>query len=759
MPTTTVNAPDGSKIKVRHPEGASRDEIIAYAQKQSSVVRKRYEVDGEQGTGETVARLGGGLAAEIGIGEGGRFAGAALGTAVLPGVGTAVGYITGGLASGAAGSIARQRIMDPDGEIRWGEVVADSLINLIPGSKAVKGGRTAARIGRSAAKGVGAGVAIGEGGLFVETALDEQRLPTLDEMYSRGLTAGLLGGGLGVSGETFDKAYRKFAGRSSSAIDKAYKAGDPDAKVIVDALDSNAKNYSKAKDSTYKEAWDGLRRKLSDELTEARNLQNQSAGGQYVNKKGMLEVVNDESDYYMQRRLAEATIQNRNKKISETIDLDADFLRSKSADLGIEQGRLSDSVDEFLYAQHAITYNREFGDGAAGISTDDASNIWKKFKKAGLDQELAPSIKMRRDSADDILDVLVEGGLVSPTLATSLRKKYPDYVPLNRVMSETDIEDQIISSMSGSGKYESFASGLRRAKGSEREVKNITQNIYENLAGAVRRAEVNKANLAFKRLLESNPENSVAKIRKPKVVGTGHRGEPLMETSGDNILTVFDTGQRYFLEFEDRNLAKVFKGKNRHELGAILRASYAHNRFIGGLLTRWNPGFLVPNLVRDRIEATVNNLSKMKSTQAIQTLNPVNDMITIERNLRKIPAKNAKEKELDALYSQFREAGGSTGGLGLSTVKHIEDEIASMAANLRNPTNRLGKKANAVVNQINEVFEDATRFGTFRRAKASGMTDQQAALAARDSSFDPLLKGTEGDAMKALWMFSNPALQ
>jgi hypothetical protein len=367
---------------------------------------------------------------------------------------------------------------------------------------------------------------------------------------------------------------------------------------------------------------------------------------------------------------------------------------------------------------------------------------------------------MRSDSSRKILDVLVDGGLVSPTVATELRKKYPNYVPLNRIMGEADIEDQIIAPLtSGSTKYESKSTGLRRAKCSEREVRNITQNIYENLAGAVRRAEVNKANLAFKKLLESNDGQSIVTIRKPRIKGKGAGGVPIMEESPNNALTVFDTGQRYFLEFEDPSLAKVFKGVGKAELGMWLKGAYALNRFLGGLYTRWSPEFLAPNIVRDRTEATINNLSKMKASEALKTLNPVGDAVTIERNLRGIAGRNAKEVELDALYKRFKDSGGSSGGLGLSTVKHIEDEIGKMAKSLRKPPHQLATKANNIINGINEVFEDSTRFGTFRRGVASGMSDKQAALAARNSSFDPLLKGSEGDIMKALWLFSNPALQ
>lgn len=757
MPVSEVTAPNGTVLEVTHPEGATEDQILAYAKEQ-------YQPEEQQGIGESITRGGAGMASEIAVGEGGKIGGAALGTAFLgPGIGTLVGYTVGGLGSGAAGSIARQKLMHPDGEISWGEVVADSLINIIPAGKATKSGRFIYRAGREALKGAAMGGAIGEAGLVVEKAIEEQTLPSPDEFKQRGITASLVGAGFGMAGETFSRAYSKFAGMPSHKLTDAYKSGDPDAKIIVDGIERTAEDYSKSIRKVYGKEWDRLRENWSDELTRARELQTQSGGGQYVNKNGMLEVVSDETDYYMQRRLAEATIQNHNKQIAETIDLDGKFLQTKSKDLDIPIGDLSDSVDDYLYAKHALSYNKELGDEAAGISNEAAQSIINKFEKAGFHDQLAPSITMRSDSSRKILDVLVDGGLVAPTMATALRKKYPDYVPLNRIMDGVDIDEQLIAPLAaGSTKYEAKNTGLRIAKGSEREVKNITQNIYENLAGAVRRAEVNKANLAFRKLLDANPDHTIAKVRKPKKIGEIKMGDktlPLMEHAPDNAMTVFDLGQKFFVEFKDPSVARAFKGMNRENLNAPLRMSYGFNRFIGGLLTRWNPGFLAPNLVRDRVEATVNNLAKMDTLTALKTLNPVNDMNTIERNLRGTTPRNDKEIQLDALYNRFREAGGSSGGLGLSTVQHIEDEIAKMAKNLRTPPNQTAQKFTQVVNGINEVFEDATRFGTFRRGVESGMSDQQAALAARDSSFDPLLQGAKGDQMKALWMFSNPALQ
>lgn len=740
--------------------------------------------------GVNVGRTAGGFAADIAISESGRLAGATAGAALgsaVPVIGTAAGaatgYVIGGLSAGAAGSIARQKIMNPDGEVRIGELVADSLINLIPGSKAAKGAGFAARAGSAALRQGAVGAGIGAGSAVVESAVEDQTLPTMEELAERGLGGAALGAGLGVSGEVFSKAYSKFAGLPSRRLDEALKSGDPDAKIIVDGIEMRAQDYRKQVDAEWDDRFKTIQEKYSDENVRAAALQDFTIEGKKVNPNAPLKVGDDEQNYYVKRRLAEAKIQAKNQQIAEVNQLDNDQIVEFAKRAGREPGEVSSMVDNYLHAKHALDYNKKHGAGAAGITDDTAKDIIKNFEKSGLDKELRGSIELRRGQSRQILDTLVDGGLVSKQLAKELRKEFPDYVPLNRIMSDDSL-DQAIHQTTGGGfiKSEALSSGLKRARGSEREVLPIKENIYSNLVNAERRAEINKANIAFKNLVESNPNNGVAQVRKPKIVGTRlvkdesaqakaarDRGEkvpmrkvPEYEQSGRNVLTVFDKGERYFVEFNDPKLAKAMKGMGRDELSGLLKIAQKYNRFIGGLYTRFNPEFLIPNLFRDRSEAFVNNASKMDFSQAVKTLAPTrvaSDMNIIRKNLMGVDPSSPQEAELFQLYKQFKETGGSSGGLGLTTVKDVEKNIQELASKIDSPVKRKVRKLNEIVSGINEIVEDATRFGTYRQAIASGLSRDQAALAARNSSFDPLLGGTETDTLRALYLFSNPAIQ
>ena len=741
--------------------------------------------EGADDEGNTAAEYAAAYAAELAISEGGRIAGAAGGTVALPGVGSAVGYVLGGLGAGAAGSIARQRILDPDGELSYGDIVSSALINLLPGAKAGKSVYKA--VGQQAA----VGAAVSTGATAAEGLIDEGELPTMEELASAGLSGAVLGGGLGITGEAFSKAYSKFGGMPTRRLTEAFKIGDPDAKILVDGVERTGKEYAEMLPKNFKDIKLGISDAYSDEMIRARVLQDIVAGGQIKQKDAPLKVKSDESDFYMQRRLSSQHIAEKAEEAQKLIELDGDFLMAKGQELGSEAEVLSRSINEYLYAKHGIAYNKankaKFGsDGAAGRSTQEFKDIINRFESQGLHKQLGESINLRQDLSKRILNTLEDGGLISKVDANKLRKEFPDYVPLNRIM-ETDELADVVSSVSGrAGRYETTSSGIRRAKGSELEVDDIYKNVFDNLINATQRAEVNKANQAFVRLIRDNPTTAggIAKVAKPQIIGTKvvkdtsdeanalraagkkvpSKKVPIYKDADRNTLTVFENGKPLHIEIKDPKLAAALKGTNKQQVGGILKKAMAANRFLGGLYTRFNPEFVVPNLVRDRSEAFVNSMANMQLGKAAKLLNPVtafnDDVRTIRRNLLGNKAQpGTRQAELDKMYAEFVEAGGRTGGLGLSTIQDINDSIKKLSGKINQPTKSKVKNFNNWVNRVNEYFENATRFAVYRNGRASGMTKDQAAFAARNSSFDPNLQGSQGDSLRALYLFSNPAIQ
>ena len=200
-------------------------------------------------------------------------------------------------------------------------------------------------------------------------------------------------------------------------------------------------------------------------MIRARVLQDVVAGGQIKQKDAPLKVKSDDSDFYMQRRLSSQHIAEKAEEAQKLVELDGNFMMAKAQEIGSEPEILSRSVNEYLYAKHGIAYNKanksKFGgDGAAGRSTQEFNDIINRFESQGLNTQLKESIELRRDLSKRILNTLEGGGLISKVDANNLRKKFPDYVPLNRIM-ETDELADVVSSVSGrAGRYETTSSGM-----------------------------------------------------------------------------------------------------------------------------------------------------------------------------------------------------------------------------------------------------------------------------------------------------------
>jgi len=700
------------------------------------------------------------IAAEIAISEGGRLASAAAGTAV-PIVGTAAGWVVGGLASGALGAYTRQKMLGE--ELDYGNIIASAFINIIPVPKGLTAAVPLAKkfptISDTVFQG-GVGSAFTTGEQVISTKINEDRLPTLEELKDPAMQGAALGAGLGAVGSKLEGAYKKFAGVSRNDFNAALRMGDPDAKILVDGVMKNALRHQQDVRDNYADLRLGIKEATMDGRARLQELQLTSANGQIKSKRGIFEVLDDDVDYNLNSRLAEASIAGRNTEIQNIFELDGQFIVSKADELGLGASDLSQNIDQYLYAKHAKRFNKVKsknykGEGSpAGISDKEADDIIKGFEDAGLNKQLDQVVKSRSDLSKQILDTLEDGGIVSSKYATSLRKQFPDYVPLNRVMDEDG----------------NFSPGLFTATGSDRSINDVSANILGNLSSAIRMAEVNKANQSFLRLTQKAKNKKAAQdvvtIYRPKNVkeGTKPGGKPEVPKSvdRDSVITVFDDGVRTSMAFKDKRLAAAMRGTNKAVLPTYMKAALWYNRTVGSMYTRFNPEFVIPNLFRDRSEAIVNASAKMDLGNALKVVNPVGDIRTIRRNTLN-PGKISSDPELakmDALYKQFVADGGSTGNLGASTVKDPEEAIKALQKTLHKPNAKgIARKGLDALERVNSYVEDSTRFNVYRQGLNSGMTRKQAALAARDSSFDPLLKGSQGDVLRATYLFANPAIQ
>lgn len=230
--------------------GSTLNEIADYFSKNAPPKKEEKAVAEDPSLG----RIAAGLAAEIAVAEGAKYAGAAGGAAVggflsaptaglaspitVP-VSSAVGYVGGALGGGWTGSLLAQEIEGAN-EYDYGRATIDSVLNLIPGIKIGKAGTKLAKVtGAIAKRPITTGMIVGGVATPTYMAVEEaqgKKDYTLNDYLTGAGTSATLGLGLGAAEKALSKGILKIRNKTPSEINKLIEAGDPTTIQLVDYL-------------------------------------------------------------------------------------------------------------------------------------------------------------------------------------------------------------------------------------------------------------------------------------------------------------------------------------------------------------------------------------------------------------------------------------------------------------------------------------------------------------------------------------------
>ena len=434
---------------------------------------------------------------------------------------------------------------------------------------------------------------------------------------------------------------------------------------------------------------------------------------------------------------------------------------SKSSGLGDKDFQVL--FNNWMEAMHTPDYNAariKAGQGLTRFTPTDIKTITDQVEALGLTDTFR---QLKASTIDPMIaldrQIRLDSGLISQELLDQFKRDFPNYVPFHR-----ELEDGAqLSHGSGLGSGKNvLSSGIRSAKGSELPVSDILGSVTYNLTDAIKRAarnEYGKSVAQFVRLAEEsgNPLPGVT-VRAPKVVGSsGDR--PILEAARPNHLSFFDNGKRMLVDFDDPIMARDFGTYDDPKLTGLLQLWQKGMGIAASLKTRFNLNFLLANMPRDRIDATVTAFSRGDLGGAVSMWNPAlairDDFVPAIQHAMGRTTGPAEE------FQKMLDAGGLPGGWASSTKMEYESYIQSLVKE------GAGKKAAMFVPRkvaklfdlLGVVSEGSTRYTAWRRAKLLGATDRESALAARDSCPDFDMKGRLTHQLALLRHFVNPALQ
>lgn len=423
-------------------------------------------------------------------------------------------------------------------------------------------------------------------------------------------------------------------------------------------------------------------------------------------------------------------------------------------DSGREIADVRADVNKYLHAIHAPERNIALGDGAAGMTTAEAVGELERINALPNAANIKRAAEDMRRLNQEGLVLLKEAGVISNELFTTLTTKYKNHVPLNRIFEG----EEITGALSIRG-FDVRSSGIKKARGSEREVSDILSNIQHNYEQAVLRSEKNIVDQSTLGFVRDNREalKGIMDVRKPRAVGKDFDGRIMMERTTDpQYLQLYENGKPIWIHIKDPDLAVAIRGVGADKLPKILHAVGAFTRLMAGLATRFNPEFAFPNKLRDLQETMVYAAAQkdlgFRGAAKFVTKDPASIKAVAEFYFGRDTAGTR-------LYKEMQELGGTTGGLGLSTRKQVELDIDKMIATASSRPRQMFSDVVTYIDNWNAIMEDSTRLSMYKQALAQGASKERAAFLAKEASINFNRMGRGGSVVNALWMFSNVSIQ
>lgn len=390
-----------------------------------------------------------------------------------------------------------------------------------------------------------------------------------------------------------------------------------------------------------------------------------------------------------------------------------------------------DNLDQYLIAKQATDVNNR------GIATG---------RDLVKDQMLIDAFAPRYESlakdvnkySQNLLDYAVDSGLVSRETATMLKQRYPNYVPLKRVM------DDIENGFAGGQGVASLSKQtvVQNLKGSGRQIESPIASLLEKTNDVFKQGEKNKAakTLASYKDLPGNP------FQLEELVD----GEKSKHT-----ISFFEDGVKKTLKTtpEIADAAKALDVQQLNILGQLFALPVRVAK-VG--ITGINLPFVASNIVKDQVSAFINSNNALKTSIA----NPKNFMKSLFSAVKH-----------DDLYQQMVRSGG--GGTSFDIARNQVPQTISRIRAGRSLPSRIkytvthpGELLRTIENIIGRS-EELTRLQQFRGTKQvlteKGFNPRNAefgaARASRENTVNFARRGEWGKVLNSAFLYLNAGIQ
>lgn len=443
------------------------------------------------------------------------------------------------------------------------------------------------------------------------------------------------------------------------------------------------------KKASFQETFDKLRTQFVDDLAPFDRLEK--------NVKG--KVSSAEESLYKTARLFRGSATKANDVVATRIAPIIDNVE--------KAGYQAEELGDYALAIHARDVNAR--GIKSGFTDAEIQDVIQRYENTPMEQSRQELTQIN----NDLLNDLVDSGVIARETLETLQARYPNYVPLFREMDEDTVEF-------GKGLSKAMANvsdPIKALKGSEKPVIDPLENMVKNVFQSVNAAERNRVAQQLSKLANNvGAEDFVRKLEPDEAVGR------------KNVVTVRENGEgvKYEVQPEVYKAMLGLDAESSNLLTRIMQKPAALLR-AGATLT---PEFSLRNPVRDIIQAYIVSNSGF---------NPVRDfpisLLEVVKGNRGIRINGRQFTEPSELYSQWLQDNAGYGNI-VSMDRNVHREAIERV--VKQPTSKkvtnilTGKSLISLLRKIADTTESATKLGEYRAALRSGTSRPEAAYRSRD---------------------------
>lgn len=398
-----------------------------------------------------------------------------------------------------------------------------------------------------------------------------------------------------------------------------------------------------------------------------------------------------------------------------------------------------DALGNYLIAMRTEELEKHYHDAyarSAGFDEEGTREIIQNTPES-----IKKIAQMYWDINTNIVNILQQQGLISRDLAGKLRK-YKYYCPMYRDMSDgiMDMDEMIgtIGAFNKGGGYANVNNGIKRIEGGgKRPILDPITSLSQMAVSMISKCERNDVAKTFVKLGQDFSGLGDIVVRDP----TLKHADPTAFA-----FTVWQNGEQVVY----RTTPEIYDALTNNDAQANrftikIASGIAQTLRTGATIS---PSFIVRNLLRDTMSATVNSKTGFYL--------PLVDNVRGAWKLHFDKEFSAEYHASGASMSTYLRADAdSSRDLTKELLGHKYDSYPVVVKQVRQLISYAWRK----YEKFGNLIEDSTRAGEFRRARNQGLSIDQAGQLAREITLDFSRHGKKGQIVNKYVPFFNATIQ